>query len=76
MSAFGQKQTFVNGSHLGKVQGEVCATERLEVGSKAQAVGDLRYRLLKLTIGAKVDGRLTHESKALSVAAIPIQSFK
>lgn len=67
------------GAHVqvnGMVQGEVCATERLELGPKAQAVGDLRYRLLKIASGAKVDGRLTHESKGRSVAAIPIQSSK
>jgi len=65
----------------GKVQGEVCATERLEFGPKAQAIGDLRYRLLKIAVGAKVDGRLIHESKGHSVktdipGAIPIQSSK
>ena len=66
----------------GKVQGEVCATERLELGPKAQAIGDLRYKLLEIAIGTRVEGHLTHESKGPSVqsdirgAAIPIQSPK
>ena len=66
----------------GKVQGEVCATERLKLGPKAQAIGDLRYKLLEIAIGAKVDGSLVHEDKGLSApsdirgTAIPIQSRK
>lgn len=71
----------VVGAHIhlnGKVQGEVCATERLELGPKAQAIGGLQYRLLKIAFGAKVDGRLSHESKGPSVPSdiIPIQSSK
>ena len=48
----------------GMIEGEVCVTERLELGPKARIIGDVRYNLLEISIGAQVDGKLIHKSEA------------
>ncbi len=42
----------------GMVEGEVQATERLELGPKARVIGEVQYKLIEISIGAQFDGRL------------------
>ncbi len=46
----------------GIVEGEVRATERLELGPKARVIGDVQYNLMEISIGAQFDGKLIHKS--------------
>ena len=48
----------------GMVQGQVVATERVQLGPKARVIGNVQYKRLEMAIGAEVNGRLIHESAA------------
>ena len=47
----------------GMVEGEVRATDRLELGPKARVIGDVQYNLMEISIGAQFDGKLIHKSE-------------
>ena len=60
---------FVDGSvrvprvHLdGKVQGDVFASEKVELGATAKVNGNVHYELLEMTAGAEINGKLIHDS--------------
>lgn len=46
----------------GTVHGDVFATERIELGPKSRVVGNVQYKLIEMSIGAEVNGKLIHES--------------
>jgi cytoskeletal protein CcmA (bactofilin family) len=46
----------------GKVQGDVYASERVELGSSAKVVGNVHYQLLEMAAGAEINGKLIHEN--------------
>lgn len=52
----------------GTVRGDVCATNRVELGSKARVIGNVQYRLIEMAIGAEVNGKLIHESESTAEA--------
>lgn len=55
--------------HLnGTVKGDVRATERIELGPKARVIGNVQYKLIEMSIGAEVNGKLIHESEGSLVA--------
>jgi cytoskeletal protein CcmA (bactofilin family) len=45
------------------VKGDVRATERVELGPKARVIGNVQYKLIEMSIGAEVNGKLIHESE-------------
>ncbi len=47
----------------GMIEGEVCVAERLKLGPKARIIGDVRYKLLEISIGAQIEGKLIHKSE-------------
>jgi cytoskeletal protein CcmA (bactofilin family) len=47
----------------GMVKGDVRATERVELGPKARVIGNVQYKLIEMSIGAEVNGKLIHESE-------------
>ncbi len=47
----------------GMVEGEACATERLELGPKARVIADVQYNLMEMSIGAQLDGKLIPKSE-------------
>ncbi len=47
----------------GTIEGDVCVAEHLELGSKARIIGDVQYNLLEISVGAQVDGELSHKSE-------------
>ena len=57
----------------GEVQGPVEAVEMLELQPKAHVVGDVRYELLEMHAGARIEGELRHRTSdgrpALKLAA-------
>jgi len=48
----------------GTVRGDVRATERVQLGPKARVVGNVQYKLIEMSIGAEVNGKLIHESES------------
>ncbi|MEE8249996.1 MAG: polymer-forming cytoskeletal protein, partial [Gammaproteobacteria bacterium] len=46
----------------GVIQGDVRATERVKLGPGARVVGDVQYRLIEMSIGAEVSGKLIHDN--------------
>jgi len=55
----------------GKVQGDVYASVRVELGSSAKVVGNLHYELLEMAAGAEINGKLIHESAQAMAAPKP-----
>ena len=47
----------------GTVKGDVRATERIVLGPKARVIGNVQYKLIEMSIGAEVNGKLVHESE-------------
>jgi len=52
----------------GMVKGDVRATERIELGPKARVIGNVQYKLIEMSIGAEVNGKLIHESEGAAIA--------
>jgi cytoskeletal protein CcmA (bactofilin family) len=48
----------------GTVKGDVRATERVELGTRARVIGNVQYKLIEMAIGAEVNGKLIHESES------------
>ena len=48
----------------GTVKGDVRATERIVLGPKARVIGNVQYKLIEMSIGAEVNGKLVHESES------------
>jgi len=46
----------------GKVEGDIHATERLELAERAVVDGDVYYNLIEMAVGANVNGGLRHTS--------------
>ena len=66
ISENGHVKGLVAAPHLlinGMVEGEVRATERLELGPKARVIGDVQYNLMEISIGAQFDGKLIPKSE-------------
>jgi cytoskeletal protein CcmA (bactofilin family) len=52
----------------GTVKGDVRATQRVELGPKARVIGNVQYKLIEMSIGAEVNGKLIHESENAAAA--------
>jgi len=48
----------------GTVIGDVHASERIELASKARVTGNVYYSLIEMAIGAEVNGSLVHRTRA------------
>jgi cytoskeletal protein CcmA (bactofilin family) len=55
----------------GQVQGDVHASERLELAPQARITGDVRYRTLEMAAGAQVNGRMTHAGDVAAPRELP-----
>ena len=66
ISENGHVKGLIAAPHLlinGMVEGEVRATEHLELGPKARVIGDVQYNLMEISIGAQFDGKLIPKSE-------------
>ena len=52
----------------GTVKGDVRATERVELGTKARVIGNVQYKLIEMAIGAEVNGKLIHDNESVSAS--------
>ena len=53
----------------GEVQGDVYASEKIELAPRARIRGDVYYNLLEMAMGAEVNGSLVHRQDLASNAA-------
>jgi len=54
----------------GTIVGDVYASERVELASKARVVGTVHYRLLEMAMGAEVNGQLVHTDEVPAPAQL------
>tara|TARA_B100000029_G_C17459393_1_gene917935 strand:+ start:799 stop:1218 length:420 start_codon:yes stop_codon:yes gene_type:complete len=47
----------------GTVEGNVYASQRLELAAKARVTGNVNYVLIEMQLGATVDGQLVHDEE-------------
>lgn len=45
----------------GLVRGDVCASQRVELGPTARVIGNVYYNLIEMAIGAEINGKLVHQ---------------
>lgn len=45
----------------GKVDGNVCSTQHLELAQNASVTGNVHYNLMEMVIGSEVNGQLVHD---------------
>lgn len=50
----------------GKVEGNVFASNRVELAAKAAVKGNVYYKLIEMQLGAMVDGQLVHDESIAS----------
>jgi len=50
----------------GLVQGDIVAQTRVDLGRTAQVNGDVYYGLIEMTMGAQINGKLIHQTAAVS----------
>ena len=66
LSEHGQVQGEVRVPHAminGQVNGDIYASERLELAAQARVIGDVRYNSLEMAAGAQVNGRIAHQGE-------------
>jgi cytoskeletal protein CcmA (bactofilin family) len=66
LSEHGQVQGEVRVPHAminGQVNGDIYASERLELAPQARVIGDVRYNTLEMAAGAQVNGRIAHQGE-------------
>jgi len=45
----------------GIVRGDVCASQRVELGATARVIGNVYYNLIEMKVGAEINGKLVHQ---------------
>lgn len=59
----------------GAIRGDVYASERIELASKARVKGNVTYNLIEMAVGAEVNGKLMRMEEPADIALIsPKQS--
>ncbi len=54
----------------GAIKGDVFASERVELASKARVTGNVTYNLIEMAVGAEVNGKLTHFEESAAVSLV------
>lgn len=60
----------------GMVKGDVYASERVELGSKAKVEGNVYYNLIRMEAGATVNGKLVHKPGGQPMLALKHEQQK
>ncbi len=50
----------------GLIEGDVYASQRVELAAQAKVRGNLYYKLIEMSLGAMVDGQLVHEENLVA----------
>ena len=56
----------------GTVEGDVHATEHIELASAARVKGNVYYNLIEMAMGAEVNGNLVHKAEKLAEIKKPV----
>jgi cytoskeletal protein CcmA (bactofilin family) len=48
----------------GIVKGDIDASDRIELGSKARVLGNVHYSIIETAVGAQINGKLIHRLKS------------
>jgi cytoskeletal protein CcmA (bactofilin family) len=56
----------------GSIVGDVTASERLELASNARVEGNVYYKLLEMSAGAQINGKMVHRAEAPKQLPKPI----
>jgi cytoskeletal protein CcmA (bactofilin family) len=48
----------------GIVKGDIEASDRIELGSKARVLGNVHYSIIETAVGAQINGKLIHRVKS------------
>lgn len=46
----------------GRIKGNVYCSERIELQSKAEIIGDVHYKVIEMALGAAITGNLMHDT--------------
>jgi len=61
----------------GEVQGDVIASERVQLIANSRITGNVKYNLIEMEVGAEVNGQLLRqEGDSSNVTEIPLQKAK
>ena len=52
----------------GIVKGDIEASDRIELGSKARVLGNVHYSIIETAVGAQINGKLIHRVKSTEAA--------
>ena len=52
----------------GIVKGDIEASDRIELGSKARVLGNVHYSIIETAVGAQINGKLIHRVKSAEAA--------
>ncbi|MET0809346.1 MAG: polymer-forming cytoskeletal protein [Pseudoxanthomonas sp.] len=55
----------------GELQGDIYASERVELAAKARVLGNVHYKVVEMRAGATLTGRLIHVDAEAGVQAAP-----
>jgi len=55
----------------GIVKGDIEASNRVELGSKARVLGNVHYTIIETAVGAQINGKLIHRANPAAGAANP-----
>lgn len=58
----------------GQLNGDVHASERVELASKARVLGNVHYKVVEMNAGAQLTGRLVHADAV--VATLPMEGLR
>ena len=47
----------------GTVVGDIYVTKHVKLGAKAKVIGNIRYKLIEMALGAEINGKIVHESQ-------------
>jgi cytoskeletal protein CcmA (bactofilin family) len=53
----------------GIVKGDIEASDRVELGSKARVLGNVQYTIIETAVGAQIHGKLVHRANPQAVGA-------
>lgn len=57
----------------GEVKGDVTSSERVQLIANSRIVGNVKYNLIEMEVGAEVNGQLLrHKAEQASIAQIPL----
>ena len=57
----------------GKVNGDIAASERLVLGTKARVQGNVYYGVIEMALGAEISGKLVPRGANASVRVVPAE---